>query len=122
MAFALRRIAERHVLTATPSVCAWLAHADSPDATAADRALALHAVGTLVALGDRRAVAPIIELAQHKDPAFVLQLAYAVAALGGPLAESYLITLGSGHLDDEVREGAAVALDELLSRKPARAG
>lgn len=116
IAFALRRIGERQIRAATPQVCQWLAHADTEDADEADRALALHAVGTLVALGDRRAVAPIINLAQRKEASWVMQLAYAVAALGGPLAEGYLVTLGSGHPDPDVRQGAAAALADMLAQ------
>ena len=75
--------------------------------------VALRAVGALVAIGDRRAVDPLIEMTRRTRPQVTAQILYALAALGGPTAEAYLYTLESGAPDDEVRRAATDALSEL---------
>jgi hypothetical protein len=117
--FAMRRIGERRDLGAIDALFGAIAQANDAQGTPIDQGLALRAIGTLVALGDQRAVEPLIDLAQHKEPDFVLQVAYAVGALGGRTAKAYLVTLGSGHMDPEVRAGAAIALNEMLERRRA---
>ncbi|MEO1172423.1 MAG: HEAT repeat domain-containing protein, partial [Myxococcota bacterium] len=59
--------------------------------------LVLRAVGALIALGDESAIDPLIALAKNKSPAFVLQVVFAVGAIGGRTAEGYLVTLAGGH-------------------------
>jgi len=75
--------------------------------------VALRAVGALVAIGDRRAVDPLIEMTRKAKPQVTVQILYALATLGGPTAEAYLYTLESGGPDDEVRRAATDALLEL---------
>jgi hypothetical protein len=87
--------------------------------------VALRAVGALVAIGDRRAVEPLIELTRKSKPQVTAQVLYALASLGGPTVEAYLYTLESGAGDDEVRRAASEALQELRRKGPdstARAG
>ena len=75
--------------------------------------VALRAVGALVAIGDLRAVDPLIEMTRKTKPQVTAQILYALASLGGPTAEAYLYTLESGAPDDEVRRAATDALLEL---------
>jgi hypothetical protein len=75
--------------------------------------LILRAIGSLVAIGDARAVDPLIKLSERKDPEMVLQIVYAVGAIGGRTAEGYLVTMASGHPVEAVRKGAEQALDEM---------
>jgi hypothetical protein len=121
-AFAVQRAAARRAPEACAALCALLSAGDREDAGPIERDLALRAVGALVTLGAQQAVGPLIALAQHKDAAFVLQLAYAIGAIGGPQATGYLVALGSGHTDPEVRAGAGAALEELLARAAAAPG
>jgi hypothetical protein len=114
--FAVRRLAHLRDPGAAEGLRALVTRGSDPDATNEDEALALQAVGSLVALGDTQAVLPMIALTRHKSATFVVQMAHAIGALGGPMAEAYLVTLASGHLDAEVRQGAATALDELGRR------
>jgi len=116
--FAVRRLAQRRDLGALGALRGLVVRAGAPGATPQDEALALQAVGSLVALGDRQAVLPMIALTRQRPPTFVVQMAHAIGALGGPMAEAFLVTLASGHLDGEVREAAATALDELGRRGP----
>jgi hypothetical protein len=107
-AYALQAVGARRLRQALPSLCDSLHVQDSVP-------LLLRRVGALVAIGDARAVEPLIELSQHQEPAFVLQMAYAIGAIGGRHAEGYLTTLASGHPDDGVRHSAAQALQALLA-------
>ncbi|MEM6532868.1 MAG: HEAT repeat domain-containing protein [Myxococcota bacterium] len=75
--------------------------------------LVLRAVGALISLGDEAAIDPLISLAKNKSPAFVLQVVFAVGAIGGRTAEGYLVTLAGGHPVQAVRQGAKDALNEL---------
>lgn len=115
--FAVRRVAQLRDVAAAPALRKLVARAAREDAPVPDQALGLQAVGSLMALCDRAAVLPMIDLTRHKEADFVVQMAHAVAAVGGPMAEAYLVTLASGHLDDEVRQGAAQALVDLQQRK-----
>jgi len=74
-------------------------------------------VGALVAIGDRRAVDPLIEMTRKRPPQVVTQVLYALASLGGPTAEAFLYTLESGATDDEVRRAATDALAELRRKR-----
>ena len=71
----------------------------------------------LVAIGDRRAVEPLIEMTRKRPPQLVAQVLYALASLGGPTAEAFLYTLESGAPDDEVRHAATDALAELRRKR-----
>lgn len=108
--FAIQRLGARKVAKAVDALIALL-----QESTPAD--VALTAIGALIAIGDPRAAGPMIELARNKDPAFVLQVVFALGALGGPTAEGYLVTLASGHPVEAVRRGAEDALTEMARRR-----
>ena len=78
--------------------------------------LVLMAIGALVELKDPRAVGPLIEAGRRKNSAYVAQVVYAVAQLGGREAQAYLFTISSGHPDPALREAAKEALQELEKR------
>lgn len=115
--FAVRRVAQLRDFGALTGLRALVQRAATTDAPLSTQALGLQAVGSLVALCDGEAVLPMIALAQHKEAPFVVQMAHAIGAVGGPMAEAYLVTLASGHLDGEVRREAALALQALGQRK-----
>lgn len=111
-AFIVERLGERRVKSAVEPLSRLLSEEKHEE-------VRLRAVGALVAIGDRRAVEPMIELTSRKDPAFVIPLIFALAQLGGATVEGYLVTVASGHPDESVRRAAADALGE-LSRAAAR--
>ena len=82
--------------------------------------LVLRAIGSLVSIGEPRAVEPIIRLSKRQDPAFVLQVVFAVGAIGGRTAEAYLVTMASGHPVEAVRKGAEDALAEMKRQRQQR--
>ncbi|TMA22744.1 MAG: HEAT repeat domain-containing protein [Deltaproteobacteria bacterium] len=103
--YAIRALADRR----NPAVVPQLLNRLSDE----NPVVALRAVGALVAIGDRRAVDPLIEMTRKTKPQVTVQILYALATLGGPTAEAYLYTLESGGPDDEVRRAATDALLEL---------
>jgi len=107
--YAIRALADRRSPKVVPQLIARLED-DNP-------AVALRAVGALVAIGDRRAVEPLIEMTRKRPPQLVAQVLYALASLGGPTAEAFLYTLESGSPDDEVRRAATEALVELRRKR-----
>jgi hypothetical protein len=107
--YAIRALADRRSPAVVPQLIARLED-DNP-------AVALRAVGALVAIGDRRAVDPLIEMTRKRPPQLVAQVLYALASLGGPTAEAFLYTLESGAPDDEVRHAATEALAELRRKR-----
>lgn len=111
--FATQRLAQLRHKEAVAPLLEQLHRSQSDSANHATQALALQALGALVAIGDTSAVLSIIDFAQHKDEQLLLQLAYAVGALGGPVAQGWLVTLASGHPDEMVQRAAAEALAEM---------
>jgi hypothetical protein len=107
--YAVRSLADRRSPAVVPQLIARLED-ENP-------AVALRAVGALVAIGDRRAVEPLIEMTRKRPPQLVAQVLYALASLGGPTAEAFLYTLESGAADDEVRRAATDALAELRRKR-----
>jgi len=107
--YAIRALADRRSPAVVPQLIARLED-ENP-------AVALRAVGALVAIGDRRAVEPLIEMTRKRPPQLVAQVLYALASLGGPTAEAFLYTLESGAQDDEVRHAATEALAELRRKR-----
>jgi HEAT repeat protein len=79
--------------------------------------VARRAAGALIAIGDRRAVPPLIEMTHRRRADDVGSILYAIASLGGPEAEAFLFTLESGAPDEETRRNARAAYGELLRRK-----
>ena len=79
--------------------------------------MARRATGALIAIGDRRAVGPLIEMTRHRHPDDVGPILYAIASLGGAEAEAFLFTLESGAPDEETRRAARGAYEDLIRRK-----
>ena len=107
--YAIRVLADRRSRAAVPHLIARL---QDPNPEVARRA-----AGALIAIGDRRAVTPLIEMTRHRRPEDVGPILYALASLGGPEAEAFLFTLESGAADEETRRAAKGAYDDLLRRK-----
>jgi HEAT repeat protein len=78
-------------------------------------AISLRAVGALVAMNIKDAVPMIIDLSRRGSPEFVVQTIFAVAEIGGSLAEGYLVTMASGHPHPGVQSAAKQALKELAN-------
>jgi len=107
--YAIRMLADRRSQAAVPELIARLQD-PTPE-------IARRAAGALIAIGDRRAVKPLIELTRHRRPEDVGPILYAIASLGGPEAEAFLFTLESGAADEETRRAARGAYDDLIRRK-----
>tara|TARA_B100000959_G_scaffold262754_1_gene301485 strand:+ start:188 stop:985 length:798 start_codon:yes stop_codon:yes gene_type:complete len=76
-------------------------------------AISLRAIGALVAMDAKNAVSAIIDLSRRGSPEFIVQTIFAVAEIGGALAEGYLVTMASGHPHPGVQSAAKQALEEL---------
>jgi hypothetical protein len=111
--FAIVRLGDRKTSAAVDPLCKLLEREERPE-------LVLRAIGSLVAIGDARAVEPLIELSSRKDPDFVLQIIFAVGSIGGRTAEAYLVTMASGHPVEAIRRGAEQALGEMKQRTAKR--
>ncbi len=107
--FAIQELGERKSGAAVPALSGRLAVEPRAE-------LQLRIVGALVAIGDRRAAEPIIELARNKSPEVVIQVVFALAALGGRTAEGYLVTLAGGYPHPAVQQAATEALAELARK------
>jgi len=107
--YAIRVLADRRSPAAVPQLIARL---QDPTPEVARRA-----AGALIAIGDRRAVTPLIEMTRHRRSEDVGPILYAIASLGGPEAEAFLFTLESGAPDEETRRAAKGAYEDLLRRK-----
>ena len=112
--YAVRALADRRNPAAVPLLLARLED-ESPD-------VVRRAMGALVAIGDPRAVRPLIDLTRKRPPQFVAEVLYALGSLGGAEAEAYLFTMESGAPEEEVRRAAAEALSELRRRREETAG
>ncbi|MGZ6144049.1 MAG: HEAT repeat domain-containing protein [Myxococcales bacterium] len=111
--YAIRVLADRRSPAAVPQLIARLSD-QNPD-------VARRAAGALIAIGDRRAVSPLIEMTRKRRPEDVGPILYAIASLGGPEAEAYLFTLESGSPDEEIRRAAQGAYADLVRRKQEQA-
>jgi hypothetical protein len=107
--YAIRALADRRNPAAVPYLIARL---DDDSILMVRRAM-----GALVAIGDRRAVRPLIELTRRRPPQLVAEIIYALASLGGPEVEAFLYTLESGAPDEEVRRAATEAFDDLRKKR-----
>lgn len=87
-----------------------------------ERAVAMKAVGALVAIGDSAVVPQIIDFARGKDTATQVQILYAISQLGGPVAEGYLFVVSTGHPDPQIAHAAKEAHDEIEARKDKAVG
>ena len=107
--YAIRVLADRRSPAAVPSLILRLQDENED--------VARRAVGALVAVGDRRAVRPLIEMTRRRRPEQVRPILYALGSLGGSEAEAFLFTLESGSPDEEVRRAARDAFADLRARK-----
>jgi hypothetical protein len=107
--YAIRVLADRRSPAAVPQLIARLQD-PSPE-------VARRAAGALIAIGDRRAVSPLIEMTRHRHAEDVGPILYAIASLGGAEAEAFLFTLESGAPDEETRRAARGAYEDLVRRK-----
>ncbi len=112
--FAMRVLADRKSTDAIPGLIARLREDD--------RELQLRAVGALVAIGDPAAALALIDTSTQRDPAFVIQVVYALGEIGGDDAEAYLFTASTGHPDAAVRSAATQALRALQTQRIAPIG
>lgn len=71
------------------------------------------AIGTLVALGDPRAVDALAAIAEPSDHDLMNMILEAVSAIGGDDAVEYLEFIASGHPDDEIKDRAEEGLQRL---------
>jgi hypothetical protein len=113
--FVTVRLGDRKSRAAVPALCDRLVKEPRPE-------LVLRAVGALVAIKDPRAVEPIIDLGKRREAEFVLQTVFAIGAIGGRVAEAYLVTIASGHPSEAVRRGAEQALTEMQRSAASNAG
>jgi hypothetical protein len=107
--YAIRVLADRRSPAAVPNLILRLQDENDD--------VARRAVGALVAIGDRRAVRPLIEMTRKRRPEQVRPILYALGSLGGGEAEAFLFTLESGSPDEEVRRAARDAYSDLRGRK-----
>jgi hypothetical protein len=107
--YAIRVLADRRSPAAVPQLIVRLQD-ENPE-------VARRAAGALIAIGDRRAVRPLIEMTRKRRPEDAGPLLYAISSLGGPEAEAFLFTLESGAPDEEIRRAARGAYQDLLRRK-----
>jgi hypothetical protein len=107
--YAIRVLADRRSPAAVPQLIARLQD-QNPE-------IARRAAGALIAIGDRRAVSPLIEMTRHRRAEDVGPILYAIASLGGAEAEAFLFTLESGAADEETRRAAQGAYQDLIRRK-----
>jgi len=82
-----------------------------------DRHVSLKAVGSLIAIGNRASVPALIDFGESKDRSTKIQMLYAIARIGGPIAEAYLFVVGTGESDPVVASAAKEAFDELQKFK-----
>jgi hypothetical protein len=87
-----------------------------------DKSVALKAVGALVTIGNKAAVPSIIDFARGKELPIQVQMIYAIAQIGGPVAEGYLFVVSTGCPDPQVASAAKEALDELEAKARRRHG
>jgi len=104
--------AARQLKEAVPALIQLLRHKDE---SVADRA-----IGSLVAIGDRRAVKPLTQLSEFRDTARMAKVLDAIGALGGEEARDYLEFVSTGHEDADIRNLASEALERMKrGTKPA---
>lgn len=108
----MRLAGDRKLAAAVPALIKQL---KSDDAAVRD-----HAIGALAAIGDRRAVRPLTEVAKFDDVVDLPKVLDALATIGGPEARSYLEFVASGHESAEMRELAKQAIGHLDRREAER--
>ncbi len=106
---AIRAVGERKLRDEAPILLKLLS---DPDERTRDAAL-----GSLIALGDRRAVTELTRTRSLRDRHEMRKMIEAIAILGGQEADQYLSFVAATHDDDEIRAEAAAARARLLRRE-----
>ncbi len=98
---AIRTVGERKLQDEAPTLLKML---DDPDEPTRDAAL-----GSLIALGDRRAVSVLTRSRSLRDRHEMRKIIEAIAILGGQEADDYLSFVADTHDDEEIRSAASRA-------------
>jgi hypothetical protein len=106
---AIRVAGERQLREEAPTLLKLLG---DDDETVRDAAL-----GSLIALRDRRAVSELTRTRSLRDRREMRKIIEAISILGGQEAEEYLSFVAATHDDDEIRGEAAAARTRLLRRQ-----
>ena len=106
---AIRAVGERKLRDEVPTLLKLLS---DPDERTRDAAL-----GSLIALGDRRAVSELTRTRSLRDRHEMRKMIEAIAILGGQEADQYLSFVAATHDDDEIRAEAAAARARLQRRE-----
>jgi HEAT repeat protein len=106
---AIRAVGERKLRDEVPILLKLLS---DPDERTRDAAL-----GSLIALGDRRAVSELTRTRSLRDRHEMRKMIEAIAILGGQEADQYLSFVAATHDDDEIRAEAAAARARLQRRE-----
>jgi len=110
---AIRAVGERRLAAEAPLLLKLLGDPDEPTRDAA--------LGSLIALGDRRAVTELARTRSLRDRHEMRKIIEAIAILGGQEADDYLSFVAATHDDDDIRAAAAAARAR-LQRREAEAG
>ena len=106
---AIRAVGERKLRDEVPTLLKLLS---DPDERTRDAAL-----GSLIALGDRRAVSELTRTRSLRDRHEMRKMIEAISILGGQEADQYLSFVAATHDDDEIRAEAATARARLQRRE-----
>jgi hypothetical protein len=109
---AIRAVGERKLASEAPALLRLLEHADESVRDAA--------LGALVELKDRRAVAVLASQRSMRDRREMRKILDAIATLGGKEASEYLSFVAEGHDDPEIRELATAARARMQRRNDGR--
>lgn len=102
---AIRQVGVRHLGDEAPRLLVLL---DDPDEPTRDAAL-----GALIALRDRRAVAKLTRDRSLRDRHEMLKILDAISLIGGEEAAQYLAFVAESHDDPDIRQAAREARDRL---------
>ncbi len=103
--FVLDEIARRRIRELVPDLIRALPKEDVSE-------VELRMVGVAGELRDPALAQPLIELTRLRDPAFVIQVIYALAQIRSDEAAAFLVTVAGGHASPEVRAAAKRVLQE----------
>jgi hypothetical protein len=106
---AIRAVGERKLRDEAPTLLRLLSDPDEPTRDAA--------LGSLIALGDRRAVSELTRTRSLRDRHEMRKIIEAIAILGGQEADQYLSFVAATHDDDEIRAAAAAARARMERRE-----
>jgi hypothetical protein len=107
---AIRQVAARRLAAEAPAMLALL---DDSDEATRDAAL-----GALIALHDRRAVAKLTRDRSLEDKHEMMKTLDAIALIGGTEAAEYLSFVADSHDDPDIRQAAKEARERLARRTP----